>query len=260
MRDQKVQNLAIVLAAMLLVGIPSLSRGQKDVKGFPGIPIYPGADSPEKHPEEPDKDYSGVREDGSYYIWYVFSKQLQKEWDKDAVGVTKKIVDFYIAELEKRDWQYIGEGIGYHHWVKGKDGIAICIPADYELEYARMSSEDARANAIKLSDKEFIKAYIDSAKAAQKVYEKYGMKTGDDYGKKVFEMSSKSPEEYQSFDNRLKSDVKNAVKDVLKTFKVSIRRLKELKSGYEDMFQQYIGEHMSEYMSNQLGFMAMDEL
>jgi len=260
MRDPKMQSLAIILASVLLVTIPSLSRGQKDVKGFPGIPIYPGADSPQKHPEEPGKDYSGVREDGSYYIWYVFSKQLQKEWDKDAEGVTKKVMDFYMLELKKRDWQYIGEGIGYHHWVKGKDGIAIVIPTDYEIEYTRMSSEDAQANAIKLSDKEFIKAFVESAKAAQKVYEKYGMKTGDDYGKKVFEMSTKSPEELASFDNKLKSDVRKAVKDVLKTFKVSIRRLKELKSEYEEMFQQYIGEHISDYTSNQLGFMAIDEL
>jgi len=165
-----------------------------------------------------------------------------------------------MVQLKKRDWQYIGEGIGYHHWVKGKDGIAIVIPTDYEIEYTRMSSEDAQANAIKLSDKEFIKAFVESAKAAQKVYEKYGMKTGDDYGRKVFAMSTKSPEELASFDNKLKSDVRKAVKDVLKTFKVSIRRLKELKSEYEEMFQQYIGEHISDYTSNQLGFMAMDEL
>ena len=190
----------------------------------------------------------------------MFSKQLQKEWDKDAEGVTKKVVDFYMVQLKKRDWQYIGEGIGYHHWVKGKDGIAIVIPTDYEIEYTRMSSEDAQANVTKLSDKEFIKAYVDSAKAAQKVYEKYGMKTADDYANKVFEMSSKSPEEYESFENRLQGDVRKTVKDVLKPFKVSAGRFKELKSEYEDMLTQYIAEHESEYTPNQLGFMAMGRL
>jgi len=121
-----------------------------------------------------------------------------------------------------------------------------------------MNSEDAQANISKLSDKEFIKAFVDCAKAAQKVYEKYGMKTGDDYAKKVLEMSSKSPEEYESFENRLQSEIKKTIKDVLKTFNVSVRRLKELKSEYEDIFQQYIAEHESEYTPNQLGFMAME--
>jgi len=254
MRDRKVKNLAIMLAAMLLVSIPSLSRGQKDVKGFPGIPVYPGVET------LLDEEYSGATdEDGHPWVWYEFiSKKLKDEWDKDAVGLMEKIINFYKVELKKLGWEYIGEGIGDHHWTKGKDGIAIGSVADYIIAYIRMSSEDAQANITKLSDKEFIKAFVDCAKAAQKVYEKYGMKTGDDYANKVFEMSSKSPEEYESFENRLKSDVRKTIKVVLKTFKVSVGRLKQLKSEYEDMLAQYIAEHESEYTPNQLGFMAME--
>jgi len=254
MRDRKVQNLAIVLAATLLVSIPSLSRGEKDVKGFPGIPLYPGVET------FLGEDYSGATdEDGHPWVWYEFtSKKLKDEWDEGAIDLMGKIINFYKVELKKRGWQYIGEGIGDHHWTKGKEALAIGSVADYIIAYIRMSSEDAQANITKLSDKEFIKAFVDCAKAAQKVYEKYGMKTGDDYANKVFEMSSKSPEEYESFENRLKSDVRKTIKNVLKTFKVSVGRLKQQKSEYEDMLAQYIVEHESEYTSNQLGFMAME--
>jgi len=254
MRDRKVQNLAIVLAATLLVSIPSLSRGEKDVKGFPGIPLYPGVET------FLGEDYSGATdEDGHPWVWYEFtSKKLKDEWDEGAIDLMGKIINFYKVELKKRGWQYIGEGIGDHHWTKGKEALAIGSVADYIIAYIRMSSEDAQANITKLSDKEFIKAFVDCAKAAQKVYEKYGMKTGDDYANKVFEMSSKSPEEYESFENRLKSDVRKTIKNVLKTFKVSVGRLKQQKSEYEDMLAQYIAEHESEYTSNQLGFMAME--
>ena len=254
MRDRKVKNLAIMLAAMLLVSIPSLSSGQKDVKGFPGIPVYPGVET------LLDEEYSGATdEDGHPWLWYeISSEKLKDEWDQRAVELMEKIINFYKVELKKLGWQYIGEGIGDHHWVKGKEALAIGSVADYIIAYIRMSSQDAQANITKLSDKEFIKAFVDCAKAAQKVYEKYGMKTGDDYANKVFEMSSKSPEEYESFENRLKSDVRKTIKDVLKTFKVSVGRLKELKSEYEDMLAQYIAEHESEYTPNQLGFMAME--
>jgi len=256
MKDQKVQSLAMILAAMLLVSIPSLSFGQKDVKGFPGIPIYPGVET------FLGEEYRGATDqDGHPWVWYEFtSKKLKDEWDQGAIDLMAKIINFYKVELKKLGWEYIGEGIGNHHWVKGKEAIAIGSVADYLIAYIHMSKEDAQANVTKLSDKEFIKAYVDSAKAAQKVYEKYGMKTADDYANKVFEMSSKSPEEYESFENRLQGDVRKTVKDVLKPFKVSAGRFKELKSEYEDMLTQYIAEHESEYTPNQLGFMAMGRL
>lgn len=123
-----------------------------------------------------------------------------------------------------------------------------------------MDSEDAQANITKLSDKEFIKAYVDCAKAAQRVYEKQGMKTADDYARESLEMSSKEPEKLERFENELKSEVRKTIKDVLKPFKISAGRFKELKSAYEEMVQQYIGEHSSEYMQNQLGFMAIEQL
>jgi len=256
MRDQKVRNLAIVLAAMLLVSIPSLSRGEKDVKGFPWIPIYPGVET------FLGEEYRGATdEDGHPWVWYEFtSKKLKDEWDEGAIDLMGKIINFYKVELKKQGWKYIGEGIGDHHWTKGKEGIAIGSVADYWIAYIRMSNEDAQANVTKLIDKEFVKAFVDCAKAVQKVYEKYGMKTGDDYLKKISEVGSKSPEEYESFENRLKSDVKTTVKDALKPLKISVRRFKELKPEYEELLQQYIGEHQSEYALNQLGFMAMSQL
>jgi len=74
MKDPKVQSLAIILAAMLLVSIPSLSNGQKDVKGFPGIPIYPGVET------LLDKEYSGATdEDGHPWVWYEISSEKLKD-------------------------------------------------------------------------------------------------------------------------------------------------------------------------------------
>jgi len=251
MKNSNTQSLAIIFATILLVGVFSLSSaGPKDVKGIPGIPIYPGVET------LLDKDYSGTSdEDGHPWLWYKFSSE-KLENDPDAM---EKILNFYKAELKKLGWQYIGEGVGDHHWIKGKEAIAIGSVADYTIAYIRMSNENAKANINKLSDKEFIKAYVDCAKAAQKVYEKYGMKTGDDYAKKILETSSKSPEEVEKFENKLKTEVRKTIKEVLRTFKISIRRLKELKSKYyEELIQQYIGEHESERTVNQLGFMAME--
>lgn len=57
--------------------------------------------------------------------------------------------------------------------------------ADYTIVYIRMSNEDAQYNITKLTDKEFVKAYVACAKAAQKVYEKQGMKTVDEYSKEL---------------------------------------------------------------------------
>jgi len=254
MKDPKIQSLAIVLAAMLLVSIPSLSYCQKSVKGFPGIPIYPGV--------ETLLEYSGATdEDGHPWVWYEFtSKKLKDEWDQGVIDLMAKIINFYKVELKKLGWEYIGEGIGNHHWTKGKEGIAIGSVADYWIAYIRMSSEDAQANVTKLTDKEFVKAFVDCARAAQKVYEKYGMKTGDDYGRKISEMASKSPEKYESFEKNLKDEIRKTVKDVLKPLKISVRRFKELRPEYEELLQQYFGEHQNEYIANQLGFMALDEL
>lgn len=111
---------------MLLVNIPSLSAAPKDVKGFPGVPIYPGIET------LLDEEYSGATdEDGHPWVWYEFkSKKLKDEWDKGATQVMGKIINFYKVELKKLGWEYIGEGVGNHHWVKGKEAIAIGSVAD----------------------------------------------------------------------------------------------------------------------------------
>lgn len=247
MRDSKIQRLGIILATMLLVCIPSLAVGQKDVTGFPGIPIYPGVET------LLDKEYSGATdEDGHPWVWYEFkSKKLKDEWDRNAVDVMGKIISFYKVELKKLGWQYIGEGIQQHHWVKGKEAIAIGSVADYIIAYIRMSDEDAQANFTTLSDKEFIKAYVACVKAAQEVYEKQGIKTMEDYIKEIS----------QGFDeDKLKIELRKAIKHTLKPFKISVGKFRELKSEYEELVQQYIGEHSNEYMRNLLGFMAVDQL
>ena len=233
---------------------------QKEVKGFSGIPIYPGVDYPEKDPNDETKDYSGTTEDGYYFIWYVFNQKLQDEWDNDAESVEKKIVNFYKEELRKRGWEYIGEGVGRHHWTKDEDGIAICIPADYEIEYMRMDSEEAKANTTKLSNEKFIEAFVNCAQEAQKIYEKNGFKTLDDYTNKTMELANKNPEELEKFFDKLRSEVRKITKDTLKPFNISVERFKEQKSENNELIQKYYSENVDEFLRNILGFMAMDEL
>lgn len=122
---------------------------EKEVKGFPGIPTYPDSNLPEKDPNDFNKDYSGVTEDGHFYIWYVFNESLQKEWDDNADSVVKKIVNFYKEKLKKDGWEYIGEDNGKHYWVKDKEAIAISFPADYEIEYLKTDSKVAKDNVRK---------------------------------------------------------------------------------------------------------------
>jgi hypothetical protein len=64
------------------------------------------------------------------------------------------------------------------------------------------------------------------------------------------------PDESEKFRIELRKTIKNS----LKPYKISFERFEELKSGYAEVIQQYIGEHMSEYTVNQLGFMAMEQL
>jgi hypothetical protein len=261
MRGRKIKILSFILSALVMIGFSFLYAEQKEVKGFQGIPVYPGADYPEKHPEEPGKDYSGVTEDGYNYIWYVFGKKLQNEWDADAVTVSEKIISFYKGEFKKRGFQYLGEGTDRHYWIKGKDGIAISIPADYEIEYMQMGSEDAKANVITLGDSDFLKIYVDCAKAAQKLFEKYGIKTLGDFSNKAMEMAVKDPEEFEKFENKLRSDIRKTIKDLLKSSKISVERFKELSSGKEELIQKYMSENPGEYIQNQLGFsVGMDYL
>jgi len=259
MKVLRMQALEVIFAAILLMSIFTLSAtGKADVKNFPEISIYPGADSPEKNPEDPKKDYSGITEEGHYFIWYVFNKQLQKDWDEDAESVTKKIVNFYKEELKKRGWRYIGEGVGRHHWGKGKEAIAICIPCDYEIEYMRMSIEDANANVATLTSKQFIEAFVKCIKEIQQLYEKNGMKTPEDYLRKIDEiMSKRGSEEREKFEKDLDRQVKETIGKTLKPYGVSVKRFQELKSGYQDLISQYLSEHEDEVKKNILGFSAM---
>ncbi|MCX7702959.1 MAG: hypothetical protein N2234_02500 [Planctomycetota bacterium] len=254
----------LVVFCVLIAGLTFL-LADEEVRGFSGIPVYPGASSPEKNPEAGEgKYYEGTDEDGCYFIWYRFDEKLQKEWDENAESVSKKIINFYKEELKKRGWEYVGEGVGCHFWCKDKNGIAICIPCDYEIEYTRMTSEDAKANTIKLEEKEFVKAYMDCIKAAQRVYEKkYGIKTTDDYAKKASEIMQKGEEglkELEKLESDIMKDVKKEVKEVLKGYKISLERLKELKKEYEESLNKYWGENQEEVNQNLLGMLAMDRL
>ncbi len=246
----------IIPAAMLLLCIFSLNARSEYVKGFPGIHIYPGAGT------LLDEGRSGtVDEDGYPWVWYEFkSRKLRDEWDNDAVKLMEKIINFYKIKFKKPGWQYIGEGVQRHHWVKGKKGIAIGFAADYVIAYVHMSNWDARTNVTKLGEKEFMRLYVDCAKAVQKIYERQGIKSGDAYAKKMLEVSKKSPQEFEKFENKTKSEIKKTVKDRLRYFRISLGRFKELKSEYGDSFQQYMTEHSNDYLKNQVGFMAIDQM
>jgi hypothetical protein len=245
----------IIPATVLLLCISSLNARSKYVQGFPGIPVYPEAET------LLDEERSGTAdEDGNPWVWYEFkSRKLRDEWDNDAVKVMGKIINFYKIKLKKPGWQYIGEGVQRHHWVKGKKGIAIGF-ADYVITYTHMSNWDARTNVTKLSEKEFMRLYVDCAKAVQKIYERQGIKSGDAYAKKMLEISRKNPQEFEKFENKTKSEIKKTVKDRIRYSRISLGRFKELKSEYGDSFQQYISQHINEYTQNQLGFMAMDQM
>ncbi|OYD13833.1 hypothetical protein CH333_09860 [candidate division WOR-3 bacterium JGI_Cruoil_03_44_89] len=262
MKALRTQTPVVTLVAILLVcALPSSAEGG-DVKGFPGIPIYIGADFPcgtqmENLEWAEQQAEQTLQKEG--YIWYEFGEKLAEEYDKDARGVDGKIVDFYKKELEKRGWNYIGEGVRIHHWTKGKEAIGISFPADCTIEYKHMSSEEAKANIANLNEEEFIEAFVKCAKEAQKVYEKHGIKTWSDLeGKSSEIMSEKGYEEAEKFAEKLNLEVKETIGKTLKPFGVSVNRFKELKPRYEDLIPQYFEQHEEEFTENILGFSAMN--
>jgi len=261
MKILSAKGLVVILVTILLVStFPLSATGGGDMKGFPGIPEYTGVDylwvtaEGEEYRESWEKT---LKEEG--YIWYLFGKKLEEEYEKDACGVDKKIIDFYKGQLKKRGWKYIGEGIRKHHWTKGKEGISISFPADCTIEYKHMSSEEAKANTANLNEEEFIKAFVKCIISAQKVYEKQGFKTiGDLEGKISKIMNEQSYEEGEKFREELKREAKEAIKTILKPFGVSLERLVELKSGYGNVIQKYFSEHENEMMENMLGFSVIN--
>lgn len=263
MRILSEKGLVVILCTMLLVSAFSLSAaGGGDMKGFPGIPEYPGIDylwvtaEGEEYRESWEKT---LKEEG--YIWYSFGKKLEEEYEKDACGVDKKIIDFYKGQLKKRGWKYIGEGIRKHHWTKGKEGVSISFPADCTIEYKHMSSEEAKANTANLKEEEFIKAFVKCIISAQKVYEKQGFKTMGDLEGKVSEIISKEGfDKAEKFAEELRNEAKKTIKTILKPFGISLKRFVEVKSGYGNVIQKYFSEHENEAMENMLGFLAINEL
>lgn len=254
MRNIKIQGVIIMSTIIFLLCISSLNASPEYVQGFSGIPVYPGADT------RVDRKRSGeTDEDGNFWIWYEFkNKKLRDEWNKDSVKVMKKIIHFYKTKLAKSGWQYIGEGVQRHHWVKEKKGIAIGF-ADYAITYASMSNWDARTNVVKLSEKEFMRVYVDCAKAVQKIYEKQGITSGDEYARRMLEMSKKNPMEFTKED-KTKIEVKKTIKNKLRSFRISLGRFRELKSKYGNALQKYITNNTNEYMRNQMGFLAIDQM
>lgn len=251
MTNSRIQSVTVLFVIMPLLCI-SLFAGSKYVQGFPGIPVYPGTDM------LVDKERSRDA-DGNPWVWYEFkSQKLKNEWDNNAVKIMKEIINFYKIKLAKAGWQYIGEGVQRHHWIKGKEGLAIGF-ADYAITYTHMSNWDARTNVIKLSERDFIRIYVDCAKALQKIYERQGIKTGNDYVRKMMDMSRKNPLEFTKED-KTKSEIKKTIKDRLKTFRISPARFKELKSVYGEAVQKYINNYTNEYIKNQMGFMAIDQM
>jgi len=95
-----------------------LSSEENEIKGFPGVPVYVGAEliSGTQMGDIKFMEDMLVKEG---YIWYEFGEKLCEEYNEDPKGVDNRIVDFYKKELAKKGWKYIGEGVRTYHLSKG---------------------------------------------------------------------------------------------------------------------------------------------
>ncbi len=247
-----------VLAVLLLACfLPCLAEGG-EVKGFPGIPTYPGAE----HPEGTGTDYQEYSDqmlEKEGWIWYAFGEKLSEEWDNDAPALSQKIMQYYKTQLDDRGWEYVGDCVGSHHWVKDGEGIAIDIPADYDIQYKHMSAEDARASCGELTDEKFAEAFPLCIDAAQSVYAKHDMSTMEDFEQKMAELMTAEGdmEAMEAFNNNLQEEVKNAVGNTLKPYGVTFERLAELFSNRQDVLRDWVESNQEKMEQNPLGFLAL---
>jgi hypothetical protein len=211
------------------------------VKGFPGIPVYIGAEFISGTQMEDMLAKEG-------YIWYEFGEKLCEEYNEDPKGVDNRIVDFYKKELAKKGWKYIGEGVRTYHLSKGNNAIGITFPADCTIEYRHMSTEEAKGNCGKMEEDQFIEAFIKCAAAAQEICKKQGIQNMNDYmtqmaDEKALEMLTKK--------------VEIGLNETLKPYGVTFKRFKEIKAGYnsDKIMRRLYTEHEKEMNALQLGLM-----
>ena len=231
---------------------PEPLSGENEVKGFPTIPLYPGAEFI-SGTEMGDTKWieESLAKEG--YIWYEFGKKLSAEYEEDPQGVDNMIVDFYKEKFAKRSWKYIGEGVRTHHWAKGDNAIGISFPADCTIEYRHMSVEEAQGNCGQLDENKFIEAFMRCAKVTQEVCKKWGIQSMADYQSQMA-----NEEALEKLNKKIEMDLNEA----LKPYGVTFKRFKEIKEGYN--FDEMMGGLYSEYEKEinevQLGLIILTEL
>jgi hypothetical protein len=225
---------------------------ETEVEGFPGLPLYPGAESIAGS-EMGDTEWALEMLKKEGYIWYEYGEKLCEEYNNDPKGVDNRIVDFYKDELAKKGWKYIGEGVRTHHWAKDDKAIGISFPADCSIEYIHMSASQARGNCGKMEEDQFGEAFMKCANTAQEVCKQQGIQSMDDY---FTQMGDEEALE------RLNKKIEEGLNEALKPYGVTFKRFKEIKEGYN--FDEVIGrlyaEHEKEINTLQLGLMILSEL
>lgn len=219
------------------------------IKGFPGIPVYIGAEFISGTQMEDIKWMEDMlAKEG--YIWYEFGEKLSEEYNEDPRGINNRIVDFYKKELAKKGWTYIGEGVRTHHLSKGNNAIGISFPADCTIEYRHMSIEEAKGNCGKMEEDQFMEAFMKCAKAAQEVCKKQGIQNMNDYQTQMADEEALET---------LNKKIKIGLNEALKPYGVTFNRFKEIKAGYnsDKMMRRLYTEHEKEINALQLGFMIV---
>ncbi|MBN1274531.1 MAG: hypothetical protein JXB26_19900 [Candidatus Aminicenantes bacterium] len=224
----------------------------KEVKGFPGVPLYPGAESI-AGTEMGDTEWTleKLKEEG--YIWYEFSKNLCQEYNEDPQGVDGRIIDFYKKKLGGTGWTYIGEGVRTQHWAKENKAIGVSFPADCSIKYEHMSVEEAKGNCGELDEDGLLNAYVACAQKAQEFCKENGISSPEDYMNRMADEQS-----YESFKKKMEACLNAG----LKPFGVTLSRFREIKekSNYDEIMGRLYSEQQEKITSLQLGFMILGDI
>jgi hypothetical protein len=225
---------------------------ETEVKGFPGLPLYPGAESIAGS-EMGDTEWALEMLKKEGYIWYEYGEKLCEEYNDDPKGVDNRIVDFYKEELAKKGWKYIGEGVRTHHWAKGDSAVGISFPADCSIEYIHMSVIEARGNCGKMEEDQFGEAFMKCANTAQEVCKEQGIQSMDDYLAKMGDEEALE---------KLNKKIEEGLNEALKPYGLTFKRFKEIKEGYnfDEIMERLYAEHEKEINTLQLGLMILSEL
>ncbi len=224
-----------------------------EVKGFIGIPAYPGAGLISGSSEAGDTKWAEETLKKKGYIWYEFEKKLADEYWEDARGVDNRIIDYYKGELAKTGWKYIGKGLDTNHWIKGQKAVGIYFPADCTIEYKHMNVEEAKGNCGQLSKDKFVEVFMKCVKATQDSCEKQGIKNMDDYQSKMVDEDT-----FKS----IKEEFEKSLNKALKPYGVNFKRFKEIikKGNFDEMMGRLYSEHEKEINVLQLGFYILSGL